>query len=133
MSQIMTTVPLPSYSQIQNLIQQEESRRSIMGGPQIKKFEEHKACGLAVKPPNFFLIGSTSVCGPINTSPYIGRLDFIPGESSSGRSTHPFSSGRSVNESGGAYDSGDQMQHVLEQLYVLLGNQNTPQHMWYCL
>jgi len=52
-SQIMTTVPLPSYSQIQNLIQQEESRRSVMGGLQITKFEEHETRGLAVKNPNF--------------------------------------------------------------------------------
>ncbi|XP_078151900.1 uncharacterized protein LOC144547186 [Carex rostrata] len=32
-AQVMNTIPLPSYSQIKNMIQQEESRRETMGGP----------------------------------------------------------------------------------------------------
>ena len=41
-SQIMTTVPLLSYSQIKSLIQQEESRRLAMNGPQIASHERHE-------------------------------------------------------------------------------------------
>ena len=51
-SQIMTTVPLPSYSQIKSLIQQEKSRRLAMNG-KIVSHEGHETHGLAVKNSNF--------------------------------------------------------------------------------
>ncbi|XP_078178575.1 uncharacterized protein LOC144572773 [Carex rostrata] len=56
-AQIMNTIPLPSYSQIKNMIQQEESRREAMGGPQVISHEGPETHGLAatkkIKFPQF--------------------------------------------------------------------------------
>src|ERR1035438_9379210 len=53
-AQIMNTIPLPSYSQIKNMIQQEESRRETMGGPQVISDERHEThVFAAAKKSNF--------------------------------------------------------------------------------
>ncbi|XP_078157415.1 uncharacterized protein LOC144553190 [Carex rostrata] len=53
-AQIMNTIPLPSYSQIKNMIQQEESRREAMGSAQVTIEEGRETHAFATaKKPNF--------------------------------------------------------------------------------
>ena len=60
-AQIMNTIPLQSYSQIKNMIQQEESRREAMGGPQVKTDEGHETHTFAMaKRPIFQNLGQHS-------------------------------------------------------------------------
>jgi hypothetical protein len=57
-AQIMNFIPLPSYSQIQNMIQQEESRREAMVVPQVAYDEGHETHSFAVaKKSNFSNFG----------------------------------------------------------------------------
>ncbi|XP_078156597.1 uncharacterized protein LOC144552491 [Carex rostrata] len=53
-AQIMNTIPLPSYTQIKNMIQQEESRREAMSSSQITINEPTETLGFAATKKPFF-------------------------------------------------------------------------------